>query len=52
MAQEGSIRSIINLLDSEEDELPATAAAVLANMSYWSSNGVGRVHRFQIFCAL
>ena len=50
--QEGALRALTNLLDSPDENCANTAAAALANVSYWSDEGVRRLSRFHIYCAL
>lgn len=52
IVQEGALRALSNLLDSEDEDCASLAAGALANMSYWSHEGVRRLSRFQVYCAV
>mmetsp|Transcript_10389 Transcript_10389/g.24452 ORF Transcript_10389/g.24452 Transcript_10389/m.24452 type:complete len:560 (-) Transcript_10389:248-1927(-) len=52
IVQDGAIAALVHLLDSPMESASASAAAALANISYWSTEPAPRLSHFKILCAL
>eukprot|EP00277_Geminigera_cryophila_P000035 CAMPEP_0179420926 /NCGR_PEP_ID=MMETSP0799-20121207/9458_1 /TAXON_ID=46947 /ORGANISM="Geminigera cryophila, Strain CCMP2564" /LENGTH=253 /DNA_ID=CAMNT_0021194629 /DNA_START=15 /DNA_END=776 /DNA_ORIENTATION=+ len=50
--QDGALRSLVQLLDSENDSINSSAAAALANITYWSSEPVPRYSHLRVLAAV
>eukprot|EP00287_Rhodomonas_sp_CCMP768_P007772 CAMPEP_0196728040 /NCGR_PEP_ID=MMETSP1091-20130531/8861_1 /TAXON_ID=302021 /ORGANISM="Rhodomonas sp., Strain CCMP768" /LENGTH=381 /DNA_ID=CAMNT_0042070739 /DNA_START=1 /DNA_END=1146 /DNA_ORIENTATION=+ len=52
MQQDGALRALSVLLDSDNEACASLAAAALANISYWSTEGPRLMARLQVLCAV
>ena len=50
--QDGALKALVQLLDSENDAINSSAAAALANITYWASEPVPRYSHLRILAAV
>uniref|UniRef100_A0A6U2BNC7 Armadillo repeat-containing protein 8 n=2 Tax=Hemiselmis andersenii TaxID=464988 RepID=A0A6U2BNC7_HEMAN len=50
--QDGALKSLVQLLDCADQGANTSAAAALANISYWSTEPIPRYSQLRVICAL
>ena len=52
LRQDGAVKALVGLLDSESAAVNSSAAAALANITYWSTDPVARYTHVKVLCAV